>query len=628
MVFKMAHPIKRNGIFWLRKKVPDDLRPLLGKTEVKKSLKTRDPAEAKIRFARAIAEIEESWSRLRAGLVTLTNREAYALAGEICRDVIYERENDPLLPHWERYALNEGMVAIGEFKHSRVNSGGATVHLTPKQTRDRVYGDRASRDNAARIDSFLLKRGLRLDDKSRKLLDEAVVRAMVVARKTLLRRMNNDFSPHPELSRFPALENPTLMPVKTSSDKQQLSHPSGEGKMLSTYIDVWVNQKLSSKAWKNPTDARQHRVWAERFIELVGDRNPASYRKADASIFCEALRVIPPLYTNNTAFKGLTFPQAVEKATSIREVAKAAKESPPRTISIGNLNKILGYLAAFWNWLDARVDDLPRDPFSPLKLGDIAQRKKRTPFRPHELQTIFSAPLYTGCKSQASWLTPGVHIPRDQGIFWVPIIALFTGARSGEILQLLVADVKERSGVRYFDMVLDDDDEDDEELSPLDQRNDDLAPMPGKEFKTSASIRRIPIHNELVRLGFLEFWQNRRKEGERLFPEMGASAWDGKLSSNYSSKFRRFLEKLEIKRKRNAFHSFRHNFEDACKKSRVDRHAMFALQGHKETGMAGIYGDGDYGLKLLNEELQKINYEGLDLSHLVHCAESIVTPNT
>lgn len=616
MVLRMARPYLNGSVWWLRKKVPDDLRPILGKTEVKKSLRTRDPVEAKIRFTKAIAEIEEAWSRLRGDLVSLSNREAYALAGEICREVVAAREDSPWLSVRERHAFEAGRIAIGEVRDSKTSIDGATVDLAQKRVRDRVYGDRTARDNAAIIDAFLIKRGLRLKEASRKLLDEAVVRAMVVARKTLLRRMYNDFAPHPDSNRFPPLENPMLMPVTASPEKQEPLPNVGGGNLLSTYIDVWVNQKLSSKAWKNPTDARQHRVWAERFIDLVGDRHPASYRKADASTFCDALSVIPPLYTNNSTFKGLSFPEVVEKAASIRKAAKAANENPPRTISTGNLNKILGYLAAFWNWLDARVDDLPRDPFSPLKLADISQRKKRTPFRPHELQTIFSAPLYTGCKSRTAWLTPGAHVPRDQGIFWVPLIALYTGARSGEILQLLVTDIKERSGIRYFDMLLDDDDDEDED-DHLAQRKDDLAPMPGKGFKTPASVRQIPIHDELVRLGFLEFWQSRRQGGERLFPEMRVSSWDGKLSSNYSTKFRRFLEKLEIKRKRNAFHSFRHNFEDACKKSRVDRHAMFALQGHKETGMAGVYGDGDYGLKLLNEELQKVNYDGLDLSHLL-----------
>jgi hypothetical protein len=49
MALAMARPWKhpKTGIYWLRKRVPDDLVPVLGKREEKRSLKTRDAAEAK-----------------------------------------------------------------------------------------------------------------------------------------------------------------------------------------------------------------------------------------------------------------------------------------------------------------------------------------------------------------------------------------------------------------------------------------------------------------------------------------------------------------------------------------------------------------------------------------------------
>ncbi|URK88587.1 hypothetical protein LP421_16130 [Rhizobium sp. RCAM05350] len=94
----MAQPIKRGGIYWLRKKVPTDLRPFEGKTEEKFSLKTRDPGEARVLFAKAHAAIEERWARLRKGLkapLSLSHKEAYAIAGEIYRDRLEKFEHDP-----------------------------------------------------------------------------------------------------------------------------------------------------------------------------------------------------------------------------------------------------------------------------------------------------------------------------------------------------------------------------------------------------------------------------------------------------------------------------------------------------------------------------------------------------
>ncbi len=78
----MSRPWKhpKSNVYWLRKRVPDDLLKLVGKREEKRSLLTRDPVEAKRRHAEALAEIEERWANLRAGPKALTEREAHQLA--------------------------------------------------------------------------------------------------------------------------------------------------------------------------------------------------------------------------------------------------------------------------------------------------------------------------------------------------------------------------------------------------------------------------------------------------------------------------------------------------------------------------------------------------------------------
>jgi hypothetical protein len=82
MPLAMSRPWKHpnSGVFWLRKGVPEDLRKLVGKREEKRSLQTRDPAEAKRRHAEALAEIEARWANLRAGPKALTEREAHQIA--------------------------------------------------------------------------------------------------------------------------------------------------------------------------------------------------------------------------------------------------------------------------------------------------------------------------------------------------------------------------------------------------------------------------------------------------------------------------------------------------------------------------------------------------------------------
>jgi hypothetical protein len=65
--------------------------PILNKLEEKFSLRTRDPAEAKIRSAKALAEIEERWWWLQQGVRALSHKECVAMAGEIYRRVDFSR---------------------------------------------------------------------------------------------------------------------------------------------------------------------------------------------------------------------------------------------------------------------------------------------------------------------------------------------------------------------------------------------------------------------------------------------------------------------------------------------------------------------------------------------------------
>lgn len=64
---KMPKPIKRptSENYWIRKKVPVVLRPLVGKTEIWATLGTKDERQANIKIGVVNAAIEAEWTRLR-----------------------------------------------------------------------------------------------------------------------------------------------------------------------------------------------------------------------------------------------------------------------------------------------------------------------------------------------------------------------------------------------------------------------------------------------------------------------------------------------------------------------------------------------------------------------------------
>ncbi|WP_409334410.1 DUF6538 domain-containing protein [Bradyrhizobium sp. AUGA SZCCT0283] len=100
----MTRPQKHpdSGYYWFRKRVPDDLRSLIGRREEKVSLGTRDPIEAKRLHALKLAEVEERWANLRAGQRPLSPDDIARLASEIGEQLRRQLEADPYQPlRWD-----------------------------------------------------------------------------------------------------------------------------------------------------------------------------------------------------------------------------------------------------------------------------------------------------------------------------------------------------------------------------------------------------------------------------------------------------------------------------------------------------------------------------------------------
>ncbi len=181
-----------------------------------------------------------------------------------------------------------------------------------------------------------------------------------------------------------------------------------------------------------------------------------------------------------------------------------------------------------------------------------------------------------------------------RGKFWVPLLALYSGMRLSECCQLTVDDVAVRDGA---DVIM--------------VRGGD-----GKKVKTAAARRVIPVHPELVKMGFLAYADAQRKAGHtRLFPELKRDR-RGYYSDPFQKWFSRFLDKAGAKRPRTSFHSFRHCATDALREARVPPERIRAIMGWAGRGMEEtVYGAG-LRPSTLAREIRKVRYEGLDLSHL------------
>jgi hypothetical protein len=140
-----------------------------------------------------------------------------------------------------------------------------------------------------------------------------------------------------------------------------------------------------------------------------------------------------------------------------------------------------------WSLKERLIPDNVASDIPPLAKRDAAETQ-RLPCRVTELQEIFNAPIFTGCvDDELGFYKPGPDIIR-RSRYWLPIIALFTGMRMGEILQLPPGHIRRSQAGTDFIVLT---------------RN--------MKLKTENAAREMPLHPALHSFGFVEWVEERRK---------------------------------------------------------------------------------------------------------------------
>ncbi len=69
MVLGMSRPWKhpKTGVYWFRKAVPEVMRKLVGRVEIRRSLRTKDPREAALRHPQVAAKVALEWEAVKRG---------------------------------------------------------------------------------------------------------------------------------------------------------------------------------------------------------------------------------------------------------------------------------------------------------------------------------------------------------------------------------------------------------------------------------------------------------------------------------------------------------------------------------------------------------------------------------
>ncbi len=356
--------------------------------------------------------------------------------------------------------------------------------------------------------------------------------------------------------------------------------PSAQGAViggtLREALDGWKKERKPSRG----VVAEYERA-IRLFAELHGDLPVAQIKRTHARSFREALQDLP----RHRAAKLLHAP--------LPELAEWGRKHPeaPKVTS-ATVNKLLGGVQTMvlWGYDKGMIpDDVPwSDPFAKMRLREEAS--ERDAFTTSDLNTLFASPVFT----KGERPKPG----RGEAAFWLPLLALYTGARRGELAALTVKDVHKVDGVVALTFIED--------------------KATGKSLKTRSSARIVPVHPHLVRLGWLAYVDRVRRGGESawLFPQIAPDVAGGLKA--WTKWFNRHLRSIGITDRRKVFHSFRHLFKDALRAGGVHEDLNDALTGHSNATVGRRYGAKEivrrFGMPALKDAIDSVTYRGLDLS--------------
>lgn len=370
------------------------------------------------------------------------------------------------------------------------------------------------------------------------------------------------------------------------------------GKRFSEILDRWVEAEE-----RRPQTISEWRTAVKRFVEICGDLALEAIRKADINKFLVVLKQLPA--RPSLSLRALPL---VEQA-AIGKTLQKNKCLNPATIQ-----KHIAALSALVTFANDKVFDISiANPFPRMKPSLPANRKNsRRPWTSGELTTLFHSPVFVGCLSTAKLGLPGDTMIWDHH-YWLPLLGIFTGARLGELVQLQVSDFRREGDFWVLDMLDLDDGDDDDDSEGSASKSQKLE----KRFKSASSRRLVPVHEQLLRLGFQEYVDKQRRSNEALlFPRLHRSHTSEKAAKGFSKWFGKYRRTaVGVKGRGTNFHSFRHGFKDRLREVTQSDEIRNRLCGHSAKTVGETYGQGD-SLRTLSDVVNKVAYAGLDLSHL------------
>lgn len=327
-----------------------------------------------------------------------------------------------------------------------------------------------------------------------------------------------------------------------------------------------------------------------RLIEIIDPDQPlASFTLEQAGHVRDMISDLP---SKNRKYKDLTVTQAIAAA---KKDDAAYEKLTAKTIN----DYMESYRALFKKAIADKVYPDRTNPFQHIRVAAKgsearAEAKRRAeakhqPFSTDDLQNIFSTDLH---------LQFGSRKLHENFKYWIPLLGLLTGSRMSQLASLYCDDIRCEDGINVIDF------------------NEN---SPDKVVKTGASIRLVPMHPLLERLGLIEFSQKVREAGhERLFPEL-SSFNRGTYAKRFEEWFnRRLLVDVGVRdaklKRGKSFHSFRATLLDLLKQAGIEESQRNQIIGWSHNSKEG-------------NNIVREHYDSANLGLMKAALEKLVLPD-
>lgn len=554
MAHSVPDTVRKNGIYRFKKRVPNQLvdkPPFKGKKFIEVSLRTRDRSEAMKRahqerqaFDAMVRNAEYGERRTESGLLGRshipTERDLRLAALEFKNSYI------------ERHPMYADAETLFEYDATGPEdaAGGRSVSYW-EQRAQTLLEDPFNDETVKCVDEIVAKRGWQVPEDSNLLFKFAVMLAGV-------EKQAIDIINIPEKNLDALLSSAT-----TQSSSLRLEEA------VCAYLE---------ENGDRPEMAKKMRTAVDMWSAFGGPSYIAHIQAGDVYDFIEQLKKLPARWKDH--FPGLSPTDAI--------LAHSKRCKPLRRMSAKTIkDNYTSILCTACNRALKR-QEIASNPFSGKEVkGARSHNPNKRAFETHELQQIFSHPIFTGCHSRMRRNTKGSVILRDH-YFWAPLLALFTGARASEIATVSMDCVVIESPFPHIKIL---------------------------GTKTENAKRKVPIHPKLIEIGFESYVvELRNRKENRLFPE-----WKKPSGKHYSSgsAIKNFNEKVVRvigEETPPTFHCFRHTLkaEMIGLSSQFQRYIL----GQVQEGIDRNYLKNPQLSQVYHAFCQNVRFADVDLTHL------------